>query len=217
MNRRKTSRVFFLIPILVSVATASFAADDVSGGRLSYRGFSVDMTAVPIDADFDPVENSVKHQIDIVADCGAKPDIIAFFRSVEIAMRPGERDNGGHFKPGKKEVTISAAIQPAQKPILLHEFLHAYHYYVLPGGIDNPDIERFYHQAVEAHVYPATESHDGRSFPTYLLFNDREFFAVTASAYLWGFVDREPHNRDRLKSLQPVYTDWLGQQFGVRY
>ena len=43
----------------------------------------------------------------------------------------------------------------------------------------------------------------------------QEFFAVTASLYLWGNVDRPPNTREKLKAAQPVYYAWLGQLFGV--
>jgi hypothetical protein len=43
----------------------------------------------------------------------------------------------------------------------------------------------------------------------------QEYFAVTASLYLWGHVDRPPFTRDNLKGRQPDYYAWLGQLFGV--
>jgi len=49
----------------------------------------------------------------------------------------------------------------------------------------------------------------------YVLKNVQEFFAITASLYLWGNVDRPPATRDKLKAAQPVYYAWLGQLFGV--
>jgi len=48
-----------------------------------------------------------------------------------------------------------------------------------------------------------------------VLTNNREFFAVTASLYLWGYVARPPNNRETLRLKQPYYYDWLGKLFGV--
>jgi hypothetical protein len=48
-----------------------------------------------------------------------------------------------------------------------------------------------------------------------MLKNVQEFFAVTASLYLWGNVDRPPHDRKTLRDKQPIYYQWLGDQFGV--
>jgi hypothetical protein len=65
-------------------------------------------------------------------------------------------------------------------------FLHAYHYRVLPNAFENADVLRFYDRAKENALYPED---------SYVLKNVREFFAVTASLYLWGNVDRPPHTR----------------------
>ena len=96
---------------------------------------------------------------------------------------------------------------PPQKPIVLHELLHAFHAHRLPGGVYNPDVLLYYNRARNFQLYPANE---------YVLTNVREFFAVTASLYLWGNVDREPHTRETLKTRQPFYYAWLGQLFGVQ-
>jgi hypothetical protein len=86
-------------------------------------------------------------------------------------------------------------------------FLHAYHYRVLPNAFENADVLRFYDRAKENALYPED---------SYVLKNVREFFAVTASLYLWGNVDRPPHTRANLHDKQPVYYKWLGDLFGVQ-
>jgi hypothetical protein len=197
-------------------AAPASAANGTADAKLSYRGFALDTAAVRTAANFAAVESSFKHQLDIVADCGAKPEILAFFRKQEIVLKLGASDGGGHFSSNTKGVTVDAVTQPQQKPIVLHELLHAYHFYVLPDGMRNSDVLRFYNRAKDDHLYPASETHNGNSVSTYLLTNEREFFAVTASLYLWGNVDREPHNRERLKMLQPIYYAWLARQFGVQ-
>ena len=178
-----------------------------SGSTFAYRGFTVDISAVQALSNFKAIETSLKHQIDIVADCGASAAILAFFRSQEIVVKPGHGDGGGHFSSNSKGVTVDAAVQAPEKPVVLHELLHAYHFRVLPGALQNPDLRRFYERAKEGQLYP-TDS--------YVLKNVQEFFAVTASLYLWGNVDRPPHNRDNLRDKQPVYYKWLGQLFGVQ-
>jgi len=77
----------------------------------------------------------------------------------------------------------------------------------MPNGVNNADIARFYQNAVKSQAYPAGE---------YVLKNRNEFFAVTASLYLWGYVARPPNNRETLHAKQPVYYDWLGELFGVK-
>lgn len=200
---RRFSVIIALFLATISFANAQFASPSFGGGQLVYRGFAVDVSAVP---DFATIENSVEHQIDIVADCGAKPEIMNFFRSQKILLKPNLADEGGIFDPNRG-VVIDAVVQPPQRPILLHELLHAFHAYMLPQGINNPEVLLYYNRAKDYRLYPANE---------YVLSNVKEFFAVTASLYLWGNVDREPHTREKLKAQQPFYYEWLGQLFGGR-
>jgi hypothetical protein len=174
---------------------------------IAYRGFTVDISAV---SDFWLIEDSVKHQLDIVADCGAKPEIMSFFHQESLAVVPGLTTGSGISVPGIFDpnfgVKIDAAVQPPQRPILLHELLHAFHACMLPHGVNNPDVLHYYNLAKDYQLYSANE---------YLLTNVGEFFAVTASLYLWGNVDREPYTREALQTKQPNYYVWLGQTFGV--
>jgi hypothetical protein len=189
--------------VLLSVAPA-FAASDVVDGVLTFRDFTVDMTLVKDAANRDEIEASLKKQIDIVANCGAKSELMAFFRSQKIKLKFGAEDGGGRFSSAGIE--IDATPQPAEKPIVLHELMHAMHARWLPNGVRNADIERFYNNALRGQLYPRD---------AYVLKNSKEFFAVTASLYLWGYVARPPNNRATLKEKQPVYYAWLGKLFGV--
>ena len=169
-------------------------------GVLLYRGFTVDAAAIERDAD---ARSAVEHQLDIVADSGVRPEILAFFRAQHMLVRPGARD---HFsRDGGIEIDTRL---PPQQPIVLHELLHAYHAFVLPQGARNPDVLEFYTQARNGGLYPAG---------SYVLRNPMEFFAVTASLYLSGHVDRPPGNRETLRAAQPRYYAWLAQLFGVAY
>jgi hypothetical protein len=172
----------------------------------AYRGFTIDWSAARDVANLEAIEASLKHQIDIVADCGATQQIMAFFRSQEIVVKPGQADRG-HFYASRRGVTVDAVVDAPEKPVVLHELLHAYHWRVLPGAFRNPDVLRFYGDAKEGVLYPPD---------AYVLKNVQEFFAVTASLYLWGNVDRPPHTRETLREKQPVYYKWLGQLFGVQ-
>ena len=202
--------------LLATALMAAMSLDDRSvlaqgsqgsgGGTFSYRGFTVDISAVSNLPDAKALETSLKHQIDIVADSGVSPAIMSFFRSQEISVKPGQTDGGGHFAANSKGITVDATVQAPEKPVTLHELLHAYHFRVLPGAIQNPDLLRFYDRAKEEQFYPPD---------SYVLKNVQEFFAVTGSLYLWGNVDRPPHDRATLREKQPVYYKWLGELFGV--
>jgi hypothetical protein len=179
--------------------------ENVASGKLAYRGFTADVTAIRSSPEHDAIITSLKHQIDIAADCGAKQDVLRFFQGQEIVVRSDLRDPYGHFD--RRGVSIKAAVAASQKPIVLHELLHAFHFRAMPGGFRNVEILRFYNRAKYNRFYPED---------AYVLKNVLEFFAVTASLYLWANVDREPYTRAKLRATQPVYYAWLGDLFGVR-
>jgi len=198
-------RLAFLLPVFMFSVSPASAAGDTVNGVLTYRMFSVDMTLLEKASNRNAVEASMKKQIDIVADCGAKADIMAFFRSQRMRLKFGGEDGGGRFT--SSGIEIDATPQPPEKPIVLHELLHAMHGRYLPDGFKNADVDRFYNNAMPGQVYPKDE---------YVLKNSREFLAVTASLYLWGYVARAPNNRETLRSKQPYYYAWLGELFGVK-
>jgi hypothetical protein len=191
--------------LALPLAQPAAAASDFVNGTLVYKGITVDVTLAENAPNRAAIEESLKKQIDIVDGCGAKPEIMAFFRGHKLKLKFGHGDGGGHFSAAGIE--IEAAPQPPEKPIVLHELLHALHAQYLPNGIRNADVLRFYNNALRGKLYPAGE---------YVLKNDKEFFAVTASLYLWGFVARPPNDRETLRAKQPRYYEWLAQLFGVK-
>jgi hypothetical protein len=99
-----------------------------------------------------------------------------------------------------------ALMQYAQDPVMLHELLHAYHAKLMPDGFDNKGIKGFYSLALSKQVYAKNE---------YVMKNDREFFAVTASIFLSGSdAVHEPKTRANLKEKQPDYYKYLVGVFG---
>jgi hypothetical protein len=197
-------KMLFWFAMLLQYAVPVFAGG--LDGPLVYRGFTADISAIGNFPRRAEIEKSLIHQLDIVADCGARHDVLAFFRAQQIVLKSGMGDVGAEFAPDSR-VIIDAVPEPPEQPIVLHELLHAYHARVLPDGIRNADVLTYYHHAKEAALYP---------LDAYLLKNQSEFFAVTASLYLWGHVDREPFTRENLRAKQPYYYAWLGNLFGVR-
>ena len=91
-------------------------------------------------------------------------------------------------------------------PVLLHEFLHAYHAKLMPNGFDNKGIRDFYGEAQNKNLFPKE---------AYVLKNNREFFAVTASIFLAGKDPaNEPFTRAKLKEQMPSYYKYLVAVFG---
>jgi hypothetical protein len=91
-------------------------------------------------------------------------------------------------------------------PVLLHEFLHAYHSKLMPNGFDNKGIKEFYGEAQNKNLFPKE---------AYVLKNSKEFFAVTASIFLAGKDSvHEPFTRAKLKEQMPEYYKYLVGVFG---
>ncbi len=97
-------------------------------------------------------------------------------------------------------------LKHAEDPVLLHEFLHAYHAKLMPQGFDNLGIKAYYADAVSKNVFPKEE---------YAMLNHKEFFAVTASIFLAGKETmHEPKSRAQLKEKLPKYYKFLVELFG---
>jgi len=100
-----------------------------------------------------------------------------------------------------------SALQPSspekERPVLLHEFLHAYHAKMLPEGFSNAVIVSQY--KVGKGIYPSE---------AYLAANEKEFFAVTASVFLYGKETIEPFTRAKIREKQPEYYNYLVWMFG---
>lgn len=88
-------------------------------------------------------------------------------------------------------------------PVLLHELLHAFHAQIMPDGFNNKALQSIYEQA--RGLYPDE---------AYLMSNAKEFFAMTASAFLHGEVYQEPFTRAKVKEKQPDYYKYLVWLFG---
>jgi hypothetical protein len=100
----------------------------------------------------------------------------------------------------------SAMTQYTDDPILLHEFLHAFHNRLITNGYDNLGIRGYFAQAKTKDVIGKKE---------YAMFNQQEFFAVTASIFLAGKESlHEPKTREALKEKLPDYYKYLVAVFG---
>src|SRR5579871_6427358 len=100
----------------------------------------------------------------------------------------------------------SAMMKYTDDPILLHEFLHAFHKRMMANGYDNLGVFGAYSDAKSKNVFDRKQ---------YTMFNHREFFAVTASIFLAGKESmHEPKTRAVLKEKLPDYYKYLVDLFG---
>ena len=88
--------------------------------------------------------------------------MLAFFQQTRIEVDTAIKGNPGVFRVdrGAGAVFVRPEPFPANKPILLHELLHAYHFNVL--GLRNGAIVHGFDAASAAGVYPPAFS--GRTF-----------------------------------------------------
>jgi hypothetical protein len=97
-------------------------------------------------------------------------------------------------------------MQYADDPVLLHEFMHAYHSRLLPNGYENKGVIGYYAEAKGKELF-------GKN--VYATVDHREFFAVTASIFLSGKdATHEPNTRANLKEKMPDYYKYLVGLFG---
>ena len=203
MSVSRVARGFALgIALALNVVTAQIAraADPLI---FDYHGWHIDLTgARGAQADAQTIE-AVKRQLDIVKHVGLKPQVVEFMRTIKIWANPSNQKFGpGHYGRATG-VDLRVRELDAAKPIVLHEFLHAYHDQQLPAGFHNADIERFFERGKTA-GWPAG---------SYMLTNKLEFFDTTASVYLFGDIPRPPHSRSEIRSKQPQYYQWLATLF----
>jgi hypothetical protein len=167
-----------------------------------YHGWRIDLTgARGREADAKMID-TVKRQLDIIERVRLKPQVLQFMRTIKIWANPSGAGGPAHYA-GATGVDLRVRALVPTKPIILHELLHAYHGQQLPGGFNNADIESFFQEARTAGWPPGS----------YMLTNDREFFATTVSVYLFGNIPRPPESRSQIRAKQPRYYQWLAEVF----
>ncbi len=202
----RTDRRAFVCAALILAASAGHGQAQPAAGTsprdvIRYRGFAIDVSAIATWPNRAAIVTSLNRQIDIFLSVGLSDDQLAFFRGVAVTLVAGL----GHGRYRRAQgVEIGAQEMNSGMPVLLHEFVHAFHYERLPNAGQNADVITFYNRAKASGAYPAQ---------SYMLSNPQEFFAMTATAVLVGRVQREPFTRDKVKEAQPVYFRWLLDQF----
>jgi len=107
---------------------------------------------------------------------------------------------------GRKVVRVRPAELPSDRPIVLHELLHAYHFQKLGP---TPQIRDAYQDALRLHIYPEKYLH------AHFMENPKEYFAVIGSIYLFGKrIDQPPFDCSITKKAQPEFIAFLESQFG---
>ena len=145
----------------------------------------------------------LKTQIDIVEHAGLSPQTLTFMRTIPITGTAPNAVDAGRYVPGKG-VFIRPKGLDDKHPVLLRQLLYAYETLQLPGGIANPTAEKLRAEAAAKHVWPKDAT---------MLRSGADYFAMTASAYLYGAITSEPYTRADLKRTQPDAYQWLASLF----
>jgi hypothetical protein len=213
-------------------------------GYESYRGYVFDLSENSERKDVAAIADTLRRQLDVVEGVGLSPKVLQFFRTVPIVAsemacldegaaaacygsavpdrgrRPRALTTWDHEKlqwsnPDIVDLATDsglgiimlrpAMMKHAEDPVMLHEFLHVYHARLMPNGYENKGIKDFYGQAKAKQLYEKD---------AYVMKNQNEFFAVTASIFLAGKDVNEPHTRAQLKEKQPEYFKYLVGVFG---
>ena len=172
-----------------------------------YDGFSVDASRTAKGAPPERTIGLIKGQIDLVQGVGLKPEVLAFMRQAPILADPAKPDLPGEsvrYEPGKGVMIRVSRLAP-KKAVLLEGLLEAYADQ-RPAPAERAEVSRFRSEA--AHLSPPRWPRTAA-----MLKSDSAYFAMTASAYLYGEITREPYTRKDLRQTQPRYFHWLAEYF----
>ena len=169
----------------------------------TYHGWRVDASRALKGQQPQVTVRKIKAQIDLVEHVGLSAQVLAFMRTIPITGAPPTTVDPGRYVPGKG-VFIRAKGLDDKRPILLRQLLYAYENLQLPGGFANPVAERLRVEAVAKHVWPKDAT---------MLRSGADYFALTASAYLYGAITSEPYTRADLRRTQPDACAWLADVF----
>jgi hypothetical protein len=194
MNLR---RYFVMSALMVLAASHALAAE--------YNGFKIDDSKAGLSSE---ARESLFKQLDIIESAALPPAVLDAMKQTPVVVDPDLRGNPGIFavRDGVAAVHIQPIEFPLNKPILLHEFLHAYHFRVI--HLDRPEIQEEFQLVKHSNLFPA------RFQSSHFLENAKEFFAVTGTLYLFGNIQQPPFDCTALSRLRPQYLKFLDSQFG---
>ena len=167
----------------------------------TYRGWKIDATGSGHAQAAERTVRLVKAQLDLVEGAGLRPEVLQTLRAVPVVVSPGLAPEAATFRP-PGVIEVHARQLDARKPTLLRALMLAQY-----GRLDSraaADVARYRQQILARRAWPRSAE---------MLQDDRNFFADTATAYLYGAITREPYNRANLHKTQPDYYQWLARLF----
>ena len=205
MNTKKL--VIALVVTWMSGMLISGIASAADSPVAELHGFRVEYGKVK-EGDWQRMQPSLERQFEIVEKVNVPAAVLEYFRSVPVVIVPTLKTGFGHagMDAGRQIVELKSAKLPTDRPILLHELLHAYHGQKLGRS---PAILKAYQEGVSSGMYPKDYA------KAHFLENPREYFAVIGSIFLFGEeIDQPPYNCKITAKQQPEFIAFLAQNFG---
>jgi len=193
-------RIALLAALLLLTSTRGMASTP-DASAFDYHGWHIDISSVA-GQPRDLVVKAVQKQIDGIETLGFAQDIMSFMRTVPLHASASHEGPPAHYDR-EKGIDFRLDTLDPKKPVLLHELLRAFQEQKLKAP-EHEIIANAYRQSRESGVWPARAP---------MLKSPQDFFAATATVYLFGDIDTEPFTRGRLSQAQPEYWKWLGGVF----
>jgi hypothetical protein len=203
MNR--TISQCFASFVLGALAVCTAHANDEQVKQM--YGFRVEYGKVA-SKDFERMLPYLEKQFAIVEAVNVPPAVLEYFKTVPVVIVPSLKTGYGHagMEGGRQIVELKADRLPGDRPILLHELLHAYHGQKIGRS---PIILNSYQEGVQSKMYPRNYA------KAHFLENPREYFAVIGSIFLYGKkIDQPPYTCSITAKQQPEFIAFLAEHFG---
>jgi hypothetical protein len=175
--------------------------------KIEYKGVEIDVTSIQSLSNYPAAIDSLHRQIDIVEAALPDPAQIAFLKSIPLVFAPSVNSGSDNALYSNGRVVLTTLIFSPEKPVILHELMHAYHDLKVPNGFSNAGILKLFEQARSGGQFPAG---------SYMLISPGEYFAMMSSVYLHGTAARDPFTRQAIKEKQPDCYQWMVKEFGQR-
>jgi len=194
-----TRRIACFATLALLVCSQAMAKGD--SYVFDYHGWHIDASKAS-DQPLDAVTKAVVKQIDGIETLGIAQDIVSFMRTVPLHAQGSHDGAPAHYDRATGIDFRVDALDP-KKPVLLHELLRAFQEQKFKAP-DNTIITGAYQASRASGTWPTTAP---------MLKSPQDYFAATATVYLFGDIDTEPFSRGRLHEAQPEYWKWLGGMF----
>ncbi|MBX9742601.1 MAG: hypothetical protein K2W99_03565 [Chthoniobacterales bacterium] len=198
----------------------------------SYHGYFFNTASVDysdwFQAHKEEIFQECRQQVAYIEQAGLPKNITDFFKSVPLRLKWNDQMLSGAeacYSDLYSVISLKTfdlylkqklrKIDPTGKePLLLHELLHAFHHQLVPNGVDNPVIIKFYQEAnVSNNRYYKCPDRSDSHFTDEWRENAPEFFACTATTFLAHSEEKEPTKVDDIFIDQPGYYNYLQSLF----